>query len=381
MKNDQLRVVHVIPSLGRGGAERLVLDFVETTQKLFPEVVCCVVVLSDIDEYSKAYPTIHIKKIPTTCPISISGRSKPEIDNFHAFIESFQPTIIHSHIYFADLVSHYRVLDGVKYVSHIHGRTKQLEPFPVHGWTAKESYTNEVERRFITKQFKRTKTNFIAITEYQKKEFLRFNSFARLNLSVILNAIDLNLFRPIPKSINDTKLKLVNVGRLDGNKNHFFLLDVIELLIQEGVEVELQIIGDGEEIHNLVHRISDKKLDKNVFVLGTKNNPEHYLQQAHIYIHAAKIEAFGLTLIESVACGTPVIFTDGKGNTELFKNADVGTIIWDNSPKTMADAIIKLFQDKQRYTNEQIKGLEFAKSFGIEEFSKNLVDYYLRLLK
>lgn len=381
MENKTLKILHVLPSLGRGGAERLVLDFVSTSQRLFPELRFCVVSLSEKDEYSADYPTVHIEKIPSTCPISITGRSKPDLTAFHEFVDSFQPNIIHSHVFFADLVCHYRILKNVKYVSHIHGRTKQFEPFPVHGWLSKESYTNEIERRFIIKQFKKANTSFIAITKFQEQEFIKTHQSRSFRIEVINNAIDNFKFHPKKENLFSSKIELITVGRMDENKNHLFTLEVIKHLVSKKIDIHLTIIGDGELKKTLNERILDLQMSEYISLLGKKNHPEHYLRRANIYIHSAKQEAFGLTLIEAIACGTPVIFTDGKGNTELFKDAGVGTIIYDNDPETMANAIIALFNDLKRYKEEQLKGIAFAQSFGIEEFSKKLVDYYFRLFE
>jgi glycosyltransferase involved in cell wall biosynthesis len=72
----------------------------------------------------------------------------------------------------------------------------------------------------------------------------------------------------------------------------------------------LIILGDGPEKDHLLNIIKENSLERNVFLLGHKNNPYPYISKAKTFILTSESEAFGMVLVESLILGTPVISTD-----------------------------------------------------------------------
>ena len=138
-------------------------------------------------------------------------------------------------------------------------------------------------------------------------------SISEEKIFIYPNFIDTSLFKPIKKPSNE---KLLFVGRFNKQKN-------IPLIFQalKGLNVELDLIGSGEEEKNL--RLLSDKLKIRVNFIGIVPNeemPEIYIKYK-AYILTSKYEGNPKTLLEAMSCGCCVIGTDVDGiNNILFHN-------------------------------------------------------------
>ena len=141
-------------------------------------------------------------------------------------------------------------------------------------------------------------------------------------LKIVPVGVDTTYFTPLHKVQNkDSILKLINVGRLDPVKGHKYLIEIVNQIIKKGVDVHLNIIGDGDEKSNLEQLIQKYNLSENIKLVGKKTQleiKEMYLQ-SDLYVFAAvplsdgRRETQGLATLEAQACGLPVIAYDSGG--------------------------------------------------------------------
>ena len=169
---------------------------------------------------------------------------------------------------------------------------------------------------------------------------------------------------------------MISVGSLNQNKNHLFLIDVIEILYTYNKKIILNIAGEGNQRVKIEKLIDEKKLKNNIILLGNINSIEGYLWQSSIYVHAAKSEAFGLTLIEAMAAGLPVITLDGKGNRDLIEQGKNGYMVFEESPPLFAEKIIELWEDNNKYQLMSQYASQYAKQFDIKPYIDKLLYLY-----
>tara|TARA_B110000027_G_C16117915_1_gene301187 strand:- start:2063 stop:3232 length:1170 start_codon:yes stop_codon:yes gene_type:complete len=125
--------------------------------------------------------------------------------------------------------------------------------------------------------------------------------------------------RSTSKEFNKEKINFVTIGRLDKNKNHIALINIIEQLGSS--KVNLYILGKGDQESELIKAITDKKLQEQIFLLGFKSNPEEYLRKADAFLFSSKSEGFPNVLLESLANNLPIISYNCKsGPDEIFFN-------------------------------------------------------------
>ena len=128
----------------------------------------------------------------------------------------------------------------------------------------------------------------------------------------------------------------------------------------------------------LSQKIDELGLDKNIFLVGNVGNVNDYLSQAHLYVHAAFKEAFGLVLIEAMASELPVIATNGGGNKDLIINDYNGYLLESRNVEQFNEKIKFLLNNPAARVKLGENAIDFSKSFDIKEYVIKLHELYLK---
>lgn len=136
-----------------------------------------------------------------------------------------------------------------------------------------------------------------------------FNILFGEQIEIIPSGIDLSKFSACIKKRDNI---LLYVGRLAPEKNLDKLINIIP------TNYKLQIIGDGPEKKRLIRTYNKN----NIEFLGKMNHDElcRYYQNAKAHITLSESETYCLTLLESIACGTPIIYPDCQVFNEIYNN-------------------------------------------------------------
>ena len=140
---------------------------------------------------------------------------------------------------------------------------------------------------------------------------------------------------------------LITVSRLSEEKGIFDLIDVVDLVKQDIPDVTLNLIGDGPLFNNVLDYIKEKKLEKNIHLLGYRPSSDvyEYLLKSSLYVMTSYSESFGLVLLEAFSFGVPAIaFDSASGPCELI-NTNNGILVSNRDKNLMADNIIKYLND------------------------------------
>ena len=127
----------------------------------------------------------------------------------------------------------------------------------------------------------------------------------------------------------------VTVGRLNWQKGYDILLEVCNLLNQEGYKYDVWIVGGGEHWdkcqvqHDLEALIFKYHLD-NVYLLGHKPNPYKYMKQGDWFLSSSRFEGFSYVSQEATILKKPLALTECAGVMELLESRDNG-IVMENS--------------------------------------------------
>ena len=97
---------------------------------------------------------------------------------------------------------------------------------------------------------------------------------------------------------------------------------------------------------------------------------------ADLYLHPARAETFGLTPLEAMACGTPVVATDVGGIPEVVTHGETGLLVPVDDPTALADAVIALAADDARRSQFSAAGVRRAAEFGIERQVDSYLTWY-----
>ncbi len=99
----------------------------------------------------------------------------------------------------------------------------------------------------------------------------------------------------------------MTVGALEPRKNHAFLLDVLAETARQGRRCSLDIVGEGSSHQELARRAAQLGLTPDVHFLGNRTDVRALLPGHRLYVHAAHHESFGISLIEAMSAGLPVL--------------------------------------------------------------------------
>jgi len=369
-----MRILHIIPRLRKGGAERLCLDICNQLQKR-DDVQIRLVTFSEENHYPFLTEHLDWQVIPASVQLSIFHKNELNIDALQKAIEDFAPNVIHTHLFEAEIVSRSCSYPQAKWFSHCHDNMRQFRNFGVKTLFNKQLLTNFFEKRYLFSRYQANSGNtFIAISHDTERYFRE--TARHYNVQLLPNAIDYEKFHCDTCRQPSTKLRLVNVGSYQAKKNQRFLVEVAKKLHERHIDFELNILGDGEKFGEISSLIKNNCLEANVMQRGNVENVAEYLWQSDIYVHSAYYEPFGLVLVEAMAAGLPVVTLDGRGNRDLIVQGKNGYMLYEQNAEQFADSILEIWNDKQKYQEMSSFAQEFARQYDIKPYVDRLLELY-----
>lgn len=146
-------------------------------------------------------------------------------------------------------------------------------------------------------------------------------------IQTIYNGVDTERFFVSDGLAKSSTLKVITVGRLVSVKNHEVIIRAMSECFQEGVDIELAVIGDGPERFKLQALIEELDVSASVSLLGNIRHQDipMYLQRYDVYVASSLSEGFGNATIEAGLCGLAVLASNipvhreiGGGNFSFF---------------------------------------------------------------
>lgn len=142
---------------------------------------------------------------------------------------------------------------------------------------------------------------------------------------------------------NRPKIVIGMVARLNSIKDHSNLITAFGILCQDLSDVELWLIGDGEEKENLQDLTHKLGLDSAVIFWGNRSDIPELLGQMDIYTFSTtNNEGFGIALIEAMSAGLPIVASDVDACREVMGNGKAGLLVCPQNPQALALALSNL---------------------------------------
>lgn len=278
-----MKILHVIDSLGAGGAEWQVVNTCNFLQE-HEHVVCYFQSnISLLSHFNKAQ-CIHIKK--RFLIQRILGLRK--------HIKSIKPDIIHSQLIYSTFITRFCIKKTNRFF------------FTVQNVLSKDAFEKNKIWFLIERLTYKKNQNLIAVSPTVLRDY--DNTIGIKGKSYVLyNTISANFFNVI-KSYDKTigYFKLVAVGNLREVKNHINLVKALGLLKE--IKVSLTIYGSGNLEKTLIAEA--QKLKVELILKGSVNELYKQLQQFDAFIMPSYFEGCSLAALEAMATGLPVILSE-----------------------------------------------------------------------
>ena len=210
----------------------------------------------------------------------------------------------------------------------------------------------------------------------------------REKLSVVYSGIDLSRYAHVPNqnvirkelSIPDDVKLIGNLSALADHKDYPVFLRTAELLLKEGHRMRFIIAGEGPEEDNLRNKIQERRLEKNVIMLGFRNDIKEVMQSLDVFLMTSKTEGLGTILIEAFAAGVPVVATDAGGIPELVKNEETGLLCKVGDTKALAAAVVRLCSNPELRQKITSGARNFAGKFSRIQTAAEILRIYRSIL-
>jgi N-acetyl-alpha-D-glucosaminyl L-malate synthase BshA len=220
--------------------------------------------------------------------------------------------------------------------------------------------------------------------------FLREKTLTNYNIEkeieVIYNFIDIDKYKrqesePFRRHIapNGEKV-MVHVSNFRLVKRVADTIRVLEKVNKE-IPTKLVLVGDGPDRSECEHLTRDLDLQKDVFFLGKQDGLVEILSASDLFLMPSQSESFGLSALEAMACGVPVVSTSVGGLPELNIHNETGYIAEIGDIDRMAKYAVELLTNEKRYKAFS----KSARDRAVNNFDKNLivpkyVAYYEKIL-
>lgn len=318
------KILFMIPNLGHGGAEKVLVNLVNHM---------------DMKKYKITVMTLYdegVNKKFLSKDITYKSCFKKSFRGISQLLKLCSPTFLYN--WFVkekyDVVVSYlegqtaRIVSGCKTKG-----TKLISWIHVEQHTSKNAARcfrsiNEMKKCYL--KFDKT----VCVSEYVKNDFCSIVPID--NAMVLYNTVESDRIRQLSCQevddciFNDNEIKLCGIGTLKKSKGFDRLLRVHKRLIVDGYHVHTYILGEGNQRKVLENFANEESISETVTFLGYQVNPYKYLKHCDLFVCTSYAEGFSTAATEALIIGIPVCTMEVSGMEEMLGNNEYGVITENN---------------------------------------------------
>lgn len=175
--------------------------------------------------------------------------------------------------------------------------------------------------------------------------------------------------------LNDGDIIIGHIGRFVDAKNHNFLIEVVNKMINKDKRIKLILVGDGPLKEQIEKKVKKLGISNNVFFLGLRKDVDLILNNCDVFIFPSIYEGLGLVMLEAQASGLPCLVSEAIQPEADLEIGLVKQIRLDEGTEKWANEALKLI-GKKNNNKEAIEEAFKAKGYEIEGIVNTLLDVY-----
>ena len=361
-------VLHLVHRLTFGGAERVLVNYLNGSQKHRHVIGSFFPADSFADEINNSEVSL----------VNLDKRVGNDLRipfRLAAICRKFDVDVIHCQGWGT-------YLEGLLCAGVLQRRTKFV--FAFHGKTISDLGPLPRRRKLVQRLGSFLGDGVITPSEEMKRDYAREIGIDSKKITVIHNGVDTDLFSPATDDksvrrefgIGPDEVVIGSVARLDPVKNFPGLLRTFFMAVEKGLSARLLIVGDGPQMKEL--RILAGKIGcaGSILFAGRRSDVPQCLRAMDIYVQPSFYEGFSMTILEALSTGLPVIAYNVGGTYEMVRDGYNGMLLNDQENNTLAQAMLQLARNPPRRQAMGRKGRALIK----ENFSlAGMIRQYDRL--
>jgi glycosyltransferase involved in cell wall biosynthesis len=365
-----MKILQVIPFFGpaHGGSARLAFDTSKYLLEKGHEVTFFTSDYLFSKEWVLALPGVRVYPFKTLFKIANFFITPSLVKQVKSSIASFDIVFLHNFRSYQNIVvSKYASKLDVPYIMQAHGSM----PVMMGSQIFKKVFDYFFASRLLNGSFK--------VIAHNSSEALQYENFGvpTNRIEIVLSGIDRSQFSDLPSQgvfrakfgIREHEKLVLFLGRIHKIKGLDNLARAFSLIISNFSNVRLVVVGpDDGYLAEFRHIVRMLGIQENVSIIGPlydKEKLEAYVD-ADVYVLPSRYEIFGLTALESIACGTPVVVSENCGLASYIKNR-VGLVSKSDSPTDLKEVLLSILSDNELRNSFKGNCKEFVKQFDIKE--------------
>lgn len=332
-----MRILQLVQSLARGGAERVLLDLASAIPAAGHE--CLVAVLRDEEGFGeKEYPGIAVRVLlppgemrwPRYVPRAASALSR--------LLAEWRPDVLLVHTPNAAAVA-----------AAAGGRVPGIQVIHWHwGPFSGQGFVRLRRRALARWTFRRLGRRGIVVSASQIDDSASFLGCPKSTLRCIENGVDPDRFRFVSRTPSERPCIAV-VGSLSPVKRPELAVQAFEVFLRTFPGARLVFAGDGPLRPMLENLCVGSEVGGAVALPGNRDGVAGILEESDLLWHPSRSEGFGLAVAEAMAAGLPVVAADVEGVRELVVAGETGALVSFEDPAAVAEVSAALLSDPARY--------------------------------
>jgi len=290
-------ILHFIYSLGRGGAETMLVRVI----KELPEYQNIVVTLYENNQFKSElqcddYICLHKPSLLSLVPAAVQLKK---------IIRQYKVDVVHSHLPQSNFIARLATSKNIPLITTIH--TSIATAIDYRKW-----YIRLLDR--LTYNYKAS-----VIIAVSKGALSDYFSVLKLNAHithVLYTFVDTGQYtgeKPVPET---KTFRIISIGALRKGKNYTYLIQAFKKIIKD--DIELHIYGAGPEKNTLQKAIDDAGVK--IVLMGQVNNIHEVLPKYNLFVMSSMFEGFSLSVLEAMAAGLPLLLSDIPSFREQCKD-------------------------------------------------------------
>jgi len=375
--NKKIKILHIIETLGYGGAERVLTYSLKNINrnKFSIKVVCLSGPLNfkkEIEDYGINVICLNAKNLYSFYRIIL---------RLCILIIKEKPDVVHTQLFFANIYG--RIASKIAGIKNI--ITTLQNPDYTYENNGKLTYAI---RKLIDKYTgKFYNTAFIAVSDFVKKDFEKQLNFK--DIKVLYNCIDNSVFnkhnnvdtKRIEFGLSNNDIIILNIGRLHPQKGQICLIEAFNLIYKNNNRYKLLIVGNGPLENALKNKAKELSLENVVIFLKNRQDVFDIMGISDIFVFPSIYEGLPLALVEAMASGLPVIASKIDVLKEIVEDGVDGILVENSDYAKLAKAISGLIDNPELrgYLGKNAKE-KAIKLFDSTAYAKKIENIYQELV-